>query len=153
MSKSWQLHELQHSRLPYPSLSPRVCSNLCPLSWWCYLTILSSATLFSFCLQYFPASGSFAMSWPLRWPKHWSFSFSISPSSEYSGLISFRIDWFDLLQCKGLSNLLQDHSSKASILQHLAFFMVQVSCLNMTTGKIITLTIWTFVHFFLMVER
>ena len=89
----------------------------------------------------------------IRWPKYWSFSFSISPSNEYSGLISSRIDWFDFLVVQGTLSLLQDHSSKASILQHLAFFMVQVSCLNMTTGKIITLTIWTFVHFFLMVER
>ena len=102
-------------------LSSGVCSNPCPLSWWCYQTILPSATLFSYCLQYFPASRSFALSWPLRWPKHWSFSFSSSPSYEYSRLISFRIDWFDLLQCKGLSNLLQDHSSKASILQPSAF--------------------------------
>ena len=81
----------------------------------------------------------------IRWPKYWSFSFSISPSNEYSGLISFRIDWFDLLAIQGtLKSLLQHHSSKASILHHSAFFMVQLLHLYMTTGKIIALTIWTF---------
>ena len=83
---------------------------------------------------------------PIRWPKYWSFSFSISPSNEYSGLISFRIDWFDLLAVQGtLKNLLQHHSSKASILQLSAFFMVQVSHPYMTTGKTIALTRQTFV--------
>ena len=82
----------------------------------------------------------------IRWPKYRSFSFSISPSNEYSGLISFRIDWFDLLAVQGtLKSLLQHHHSKASILQHSAFFMVQLSHLYMTTGKIVALTIWTFV--------
>ena len=82
----------------------------------------------------------------IRWPKYWSFSFSISPSNEYSGLISFRVDWLDLLAVQGtLNSLLQHHSSKASILQHSAFFMVQLSQLYMTTGKIIVLTRWTFV--------
>ena len=72
----------------------------------------------------------------IRWPKYWSFSFSISPSKEYSELISFRIDWFDLLEVQGtLKSLLQHHSSKALILQHWAFFMVQLSHLYMTTGK------------------
>ena len=72
----------------------------------------------------------------IRWPKYWSFSFSISPSNEYSGLISFRIDWFDLLAVQGtLKSLLQHHSSKASILQHSAFVMIQLSHLYMTTGK------------------
>ena len=81
-----------------------------------------------------------------QWPKYWSFSFSISPSNEYSGLISFRIDWFDLLEVQGtLKSLLQHHSSKASIIQCLAFFMVQLSYPYMTTGKTITLTRWTFV--------
>ena len=84
----------------------------------------------------------------IRWPKYWSFSFSISPSNEYSGLISFRIDWFDLLTVQGtLKSLLQHHSLKASVLQHSAFLMVQLSHLHMTTGKTIALTIWTtFVH-------
>ena len=82
----------------------------------------------------------------IRWPKYWSFSFSISPFNEYSGLIFFRIDWFDLLLVQGtLKSLLQYHSSKASILQCLAFFMVQLSHLYMTPGKTIALTIWTFV--------
>ena len=82
----------------------------------------------------------------IRWPKYWSFSFSISPSSEYSGLISFRMDWLDLLDAQGiLKSLLQHHSSKASILQYSAFFMVQLSHPYMTTGKTISLTIWTFV--------
>ena len=79
----------------------------------------------------------------IRWSKHWSFSFSISPSNEYSGLISFSIDWFDLLAVQGtLKSLLQHHSSKASIFQHSAFFMVQLSHPYMTTGKAIALTRW-----------
>ena len=82
----------------------------------------------------------------IRWPKYWSFSFSISASSEYSGLISFRSDWFDLFAVQGtLKSLLQHHSSKASILQCSAFFVVQLSHPYMTTGKTIVLTIWTFV--------
>ena len=82
----------------------------------------------------------------IRWPKYWSFSFSISPSNEYSGLISFRIDWLDLLAVQGtLKSLLQHHSSKASIIQCSAFFMIQLSHLYMTTGKTITLTIRTFI--------
>ena len=81
-----------------------------------------------------------------RWPKYWSFSFSISPSNEYSGLISFRMDWLDLLAVQGtLKSLLQHHSSKTSILQCLAFFMVHLSHPYMTTGKTIGLTILTFV--------
>ena len=80
----------------------------------------------------------------IRCPKYWSFSFRISPSNEYSGLISFRIDWFDLLAIQGsLKRLLQHHSSKASILQHSAFFIVQLSNPYMTTGKTIALTRWT----------
>ena len=82
----------------------------------------------------------------IRWSKYWSFSFSISPCNEYSELILFRIDWFDLLAVQGtLKSLLQHHSSKASILQCSAFFMVQLSHPYMTTGKTIALTIWTFV--------
>ena len=82
----------------------------------------------------------------IRWPKHWSFSFNISPSNEYSGLISFRMDWFDLLALQGTyRNLLQHHSSKASILWCSAFFIVQLSNPYMTTGKTIALTRWTFV--------
>ena len=82
----------------------------------------------------------------IRWPKYWSFSFSISPSNEYSGLISFRNHWLDLLEAQGtLKSLLQHHSSKASILWHSAFFMVQLSHPYMTTGKTIALTRWSFV--------
>ena len=82
----------------------------------------------------------------IRWPKYWSFSFSMSPSNEYSGLISFRMDWLDLFAVQGtLKSLLQHHSSKASILQHSAFFIVQLSHPYMATGKTITLTRWTFV--------
>ena len=82
----------------------------------------------------------------IRWPKYWSFSFSISPSNEYSGLTSFRIDWLDLLAVQGtLKSLLQHHSSKASILRCSAFFIAQLSCPYMTTGKTIALTRWTFV--------
>ena len=81
----------------------------------------------------------------IRWPKYWSFSFSINPSNEYSGLISFRVDWFDLTVQGTLKSLLQHHSSKASILQRSAFFMVQLSHLYMTTGRTIALTRRTFV--------
>ena len=82
----------------------------------------------------------------IRWPKYWSFSFSISPSNEYSGLISFRIDWLDLLAVQGtLKSLFQYHSSKASIFQRSAFFVVQLSHPYMTTGKTMSLTSWTFV--------
>ena len=82
----------------------------------------------------------------IRWPKYWSFSFSISPSNERSGLISFRMDWLDLLAVQGtLKSLLQHHNSKASILRHSAFFIVQLSHPHMTTGKTIALTRWTFV--------
>ena len=82
----------------------------------------------------------------IRWPKYWSFSFSISPSNEHPGLISFRTDWLDLLTVYGtLKSPLQHHNSKASVLRHSAFFMVQLSHMYMTTGKTIALTIWTFV--------
>ena len=119
-----------------PSPTPRACSNSCPLSRWCHPTISSSVSLFSSCLQSFPASRVLASESVLciRWPKYWSFSFNINPSNEYSGLISFRIVWLDLLAVQGtLKSLLQHHSSKASILQRSAFFMVQLSHLYMTT--------------------
>ena len=84
---------------------------------------------------------------PIKWPKYWSFSFSNNPSNEYSRLISFRIDWLDLLAVQEtLKSLLQNHSSKASILQPSAFFILQLSHPYMTTGKTIALTRWTFVH-------
>ena len=120
-------HGLQHARLPCASLFPRVCSNSCLLSQWFYLTISSSAAPFSLCLQSLPLSGSFSneLTLCIRWPNYWSFSFSISPSNEYSGLISFKIDWLDILAVQEtLKSLLQHHSSKASILRCAAFFMV-----------------------------
>ena len=124
MSNSLRPRGLQHARLLCPPLSPRVCSNLCPLSQCYYLTISSSATLFSFCLQSFPALGSFPMSqlFTSCGQSYRSFSFNISPSNEHSGLISFRMDWLDLLAVQGtLKSLLQHHSSKASILWCSAF--------------------------------
>ena len=139
-------HELQHSRLPCPSLSPRVCSNWCPLSWWCHPTISSSVAPFASCLQSFPASGSLPMSQLFT---------SGGQSTEASALASalpVNIQgWFPLgltglnsLQSKELSSLLQHHSSKASVLRRSAFFMVQLSRLDTTTRKTIALTIQTF---------
>ena len=149
MSDSLWPHGLQHARPPCPSPTPGVYSNSCPLSWWCHPTISSSVFSFSSHLQCFPASGSFPMSQfflHIRWPKYWSFSFNISPSNEYSGLISFRMDWLDLLAVQGTpKSLPQHHSSKASILCCSVFFIVQLSHLYMATGKTIALTRWTFV--------
>ena len=130
-------HGLQPARLPSPSPSPGACSDSCAWSRGCHPTISPSVTPFS-CPQSFPASGSFPneLALHIRWPKYLSFSFNISPSNEYSGLISFRIDWFDLLAVQGtLKSLLQHHSLKASILQCSTFFMVQLSHPYMTTGK------------------
>ena len=105
MSNSLWPHGLQHARLPCPSLSPKVCSNSYPLVRWCHPTISFSVAPFS-CPQSFPASESFPVSQLLTSIlKYWSFIFSISPSSEYSGLIYFRIDLFDLLQSRGLSRV------------------------------------------------
>ena len=146
VSYSLQPHGLQHTRISCPSLSPRVCLNSYLLSQWCHPTISSSAIPFSSYPQFFPAAGSFLMSrlFTSKWPNYWSFS--ISPSNEYSGLISFRIDWFDLLAAQGtLHSLLQHQSSKASIIQCSAFFMVELIHLYTTTGKTITLIMWTFV--------
>ena len=103
---------------------------------------------FSSCLHSFSSTRVFSKESALhiRWPKYWSFRFSISPSNEYSGLISFRMDWFDLLAVQGtLKSLIQHYSSKASILRHSAFFIVQLSHLLTTTRNIIAFTIWTFV--------
>ena len=140
---SLQPHGLQHARLSGQSSSPRIYSNSCPSRQWCHPTISSSVVPFSSHLQFFPASGFFSNeSAPLiRWPKYWSFSFSICPSNEYSGLISFRMDWLDLLAVQGtLKSLLQHRSSKAWILRCSAFFTVQLSHPYMTTGKTIALT-------------
>ena len=92
-----------NTRPPCPSPTPGAYSNSCPWSQWCHPNISSSVIPFSSCLQSFSGSGSFPMSqfFSIRWPKYWSFSFSISPSNEYSGIISFRMDWFDLLAVQG----------------------------------------------------
>ena len=134
---------LQHARPPGPSPAPRVYSNSGPSSWWCHRTISSCRPLLLL-PSVFPSIRVFSSESFLciRWPKYWSFSFSISPSNEYSGLISFRVDWLDLFTLK---SLLQHHSSKASILWHSAFYIVQVSHPYMPTGKTIALTRWTFV--------
>ena len=109
-------HGLQHIRLSCPSPSLWTCSNSCSLSLWCHPTISSSVIPFT-CPQSFPASGTFLMNrLCIRWPKYWSFNFSISPSNEYSGLVSFRIDWFHLLAVIGtLMSLLQHHDLPASV--------------------------------------
>ena len=135
----------QHTRPPCPSPTPGVHSNSCPLSQWCHPAISSSVVPFSSFPQSLPASGSFPMSQLcIRWPKYWSFSFSISPSNEHPGLISFRMDWLDLLAVQvTLKSLFQHH--KASILRCSAFFIVQLSHPYMTTGKTIALTRWTFI--------
>ena len=143
MSNTLWPHEQQHSRPPCPSPTPGVHPNPCPLSRWCHLIISSSVVPFSSCSQSFPASESALR---IRWLKYWSFSFNISPSNEHPGLISFRINWLDLLAVQGtFKSLLQHHSSKASILWHSAFFIIQLSHPYMTTGKTIALTRQTFV--------
>ena len=148
VSDSLRPHGLQHTRLPCPSPTPRVYSNSCPWSWWCHPTIASSVVPFSSCLQSFPASGSFSseLSLHIKWPKYWSFSFRISPSSEYSRLISSRMDWLLLLSVQViLKSLLQHHISKASILRCSAFFTVQLLHPYKTTGKTTSSTRWNFV--------
>ena len=145
MSHSLQPHGLQQVRLPCHSPSQGACSSA--FSQGYDLTISSSAVPFSSCFQSFPTSGSFAVSqlFPTG-DQSIGPSASVSHSNEYSGLICSRIDWFDLLEVQGtLKSLLQHHSSKASILQHSAFFTVQLSHPYMTTGKTMGLTIRTFV--------
>ena len=120
-------HGLQHTRPLCPSPSPEVCPSSFPLHWWYHPSISSSDALFSFCPQSFPASGTFQMSQLFAScdQNNWSFGFSVSPTSEYSGLISLRTDWFDLLPVQGtLRSLLQHHSLEASVLSRSAFFMV-----------------------------
>ena len=144
MFYSLQPHGLQHARLPCPSPTPRACSNSCPSI---ESVMLSNHLILCHPLlllpSVFPSIRVFSNEsvFHIRWPKYWSFSFSISPFNEYLGLIFFRIDWFDLLAVQGtLKGLLQYHSSKASILWHSTFFMVQLSHPYMTTGKTIALT-------------
>ena len=122
VSDSLWAHGLQHTRPPCPSPPPSL-PNSCPLSQWCHPAISSSVLPFStFNLSQHQGLSSESVV-RIRWPKYWSFSFSISPSNEHPGLISFRMDWLDLLAVQGtLKSLLQHHSSKVSILQHSAFF-------------------------------
>ena len=148
------------SGLPFPSLVDHVLTMPKPLVMWIttdcgkffkrwkYQTTLLASWLF----HWLTCQWTFSLTFPMSQffnsggQSVWSFSFSISPSNEYSGLISFRMDWLDLLAVQGtLKSLLQHHSSKASILWHSAFFMVQLSHPHMTTGKTIALTRWTFV--------
>ena len=148
MSNTLWPHGLQHARPPCPSPTPGVYPNSDPLSWWCHPTISSSVTPFSSHLQYFPGSGSFPMSqlFTSGGQSIGSFSFNISPSNEHSRLIIFRMDWLDLLAVqRTLKSLFQCHSSKASILQHSAFFILRLSYPYMATGKTIALTSWNFV--------
>ena len=136
VSNSLRPHRLQHARPPCPSPTPGVHPNPCPLgdtiqpSHPCHPLLLLPAII--------PSNRVFSNKSVLRvrWPKHWSFSFSISPSNEHPRLISFRMDWLDLLAVQGtLKSLLQHHSSKASILQHSAFFIVQLSYPYVTKEK------------------
>ena len=137
------LHGLKCSRLPCASPTPRAYSNSLMLSnhlILCHPLLLLPSIFLS--IRVFINESALH----IRWPKYWSFSFSISPSNEYSGLISFRMGCLDLLAVQGtLRSLLQHHSSKASILQRSAFFMVQLSHPYMTIGKTIAMTRWTFV--------
>ena len=143
MSDSLWPHKSQHAMPPCPSPTPGVYSNSCPSSRWRHAAISSSVVPFSSCPQSLPASGSSPMIqlFARGGQSIGSFSFSISPSSEHPGLISFRRDWLDLLAVQGtLKSLLQHHSSKASIFRHSAFFIVQLLHPYMTTGKTIALT-------------
>ena len=136
VSDSLKPYGLQHIRLPCPSPTPGACSNSCPLSQW---TIHLSYPLSSASSAFNPFQHQGLFKWVSsshQVAKYWSFGFSISPSNQYSRLISFRIDWLNLLAVQGtLKSHLQHHSSKASILQYSAFFIVQCSHPYMTTGK------------------
>ena len=146
VSDSLWHHESEHTRPPCPSPAPGVHSDSRPSSLWCPPAISFSVVPFS-CPQSLPTSVfSSESTLCMRWPKYWSFSFSIIPSKEIPGLLSFRMDCLGLLAVQGtLKSLLQYHSSKASILRHSAFFTVQLSHPYMTTGKIIALARRTFV--------
>ena len=146
VSNSLQTHELQHARPPCPSPTLRVHSNSCKLT---SIELVMPSSHLILChpllllppippsIRVFSSESTLCM----RWPKYWSFSFSIIPSKEIPGLISFRMDWLDLLAVQGtLKSLLQYHSSKASIIWRSAFFTVQLSHPYMTTGKTIALT-------------
>ena len=136
VSDSFRPHESQHARPPCSSPSPGVHSDSHPSSPWCHPAILSRPL---FLLPPIPPSirvFSNESTLHMRWPKYWSFSFNIISSKEIPGLISFRMDWLNLLAVQGtLKSLLQHHSSRASVLQRSAFFTVQFSHPYMTTGK------------------
>ena len=140
-------HEPQHTRPRCPSPAPGVHPNPCPSSQWCHPTISSSVVLLllppvPLSIRVFSNESALC----IRWPMYWSFSFNISPSSKHPGLISFRMDWLNLLAVQGtLKSLLQHHNSKASVLWGSAFFILQLSHPHMTTGKTIALTRRTFV--------
>ena len=146
VSDSLRPHESQHARPPCPPSTPEVyikpmsIESVMPSN---HLILCHPLLLLP---SIFPSIRVFSNESALhiRWPKYWSFSFNISLSNEHPGLISFRMDWLDLLEVQGtLKNLLQHHSSKGSILRHSAFFIVQLSHPYMTTGKTIALTRWT----------
>ena len=134
VSDSLRPHEPQHTRPPCPSPTPRACSNWCPLSPWCHPNVSSSVVPFSSCLQSFPASGAFPVSRFFTSGGQSigvSVSASVLPMMLISGLISFRMDWLDILAVQGtLKSLLQHHSLKASILRHSAFFIVQLTSIR-----------------------
>ena len=140
VSDSLQPHESQHARLPCPSPTTRVYSNSCPVIPSSHLILCGPLLLLPPIppsIRIFSSDSALCM----RWPKYWSFSFSISPSNEHPGLISFRMDWLDLLAVQGtLKTLFQHHISKASIFWRSAFFTVQLSHPNTTPGKTIALT-------------
>ena len=147
MSNSLLPHRLQHASPRYPSTTPGVYPNPCSLNWWCHPTASSCHSLLLL-PSIFPSIRVFSneSAFHIRWSKCWSFSFNISPSNEHPGMNSFRMDWLDLLAVQGtLKSLLQHNSSKASILQHSAFFIVQLSHPYITIGKTIALTRRTFV--------
>ena len=148
MSDSLRPHESHHTKPPCPSPNSRSSSKLTsiesvmPFSYLILCRPLLLLPPIPLSIRVFSNESTLYM----RWPKYWSFSFSIIPSKKIPGLISFRMDWLDLLAVQGtLKSLLQHHSSKASILQRSAFFIVQLSHPYMTTGKTIALTRWTFV--------
>ena len=157
MSDSLQPHESQQARPPCPLPTPRVYSNSCLLSQWCHPTISSSVIPFSSCPQSFSVSRFFPLSQLFAWGGQSigvSASTSVLPVNEHPGLISFRMDWLDLLAVQGLlKSLLRHHSSKASILWCSTFFIVQLSHPYMTTGKNIVLTRWTFVGLHIQSKR
>ena len=139
MSDSLRPHELQHTSPPCPSPTPRIHPNPCPSSRWYHPAISSFCSPLLLLSPIPPSIRVFSNESTLRmrWPKYWSFTVSISPSKEHPGLISFTMDWLDLLAVQGtLKSLLQHYSSKASILQRSAFFRVQLSHSYMTTGRV-----------------